>query len=466
MGHTGRAGNKGQVEMIFPNYEQAREYAKEQEKEGMFCTFKGVLEGIEVTCEYSFGTAPTMAKVRPRISREGKQKFFEAPVPVLPVEPYQYQQQAIDAIIARKKGTVVLPTGRGKTLVGIAFIERVQEPTLIIVPTLPLLVQWIDELKKAQITATAVSGTEKKFGRVTVTTYQSAILNLGILKTYPIIIIDEVHHLYAPEFVRILDTVYATSGYIIGLTATAIEEGQRGYTTQQRLLPVIYKKTLGEFQAGPTGVPIEIFDIGVKLSPGEMEEYEAYTRTILAATRSIGSPEKWPLVKPYEKNYKLARKALSFLPARQKLLSTLPEKMDKAAQVISQNPGQFIVFTESIPAVVALYDKLTYMSIPSIRFDSAMDYTLQQKAEVLRDFKAGKYRVLIGIRTIEEGLDIPDVSQAIFLATTRSNPRYIVQRLGRILRYRPGKTAKLWYIYADGTIEQENLKKVGNILEY
>lgn len=452
--------------MIFPDYASAKQYSDEQAKEGKFCTFKRVLEGVEVTCEYSFGTAPISQKPKVRTSRSGKQEFFEASKAELPHELFEYQEEALDAILNKHRGTVVLPTGRGKTLVGTAVIEKLHLPTLIIVPTLPLVAQWVEALKDAKISATVVSGEEKKFGRITVTTYQSAVLNQKILQTYPVIIIDEVHHLYAPEFVKILYTAYATTQYMLGLTASPIEEGQRGYHTQQQYLPVIFERSLGYFQSGPTAVPVDIIDIPVPLTPGEQEEYEAYTRTILRASRTIGGPDKWTTLSPTDKYYKLAQQALHDLVDRQKLLSTLPGKIDDAADIIRQNPGQFIVFTESIPAVVALYDKLLYLNIPSIRFDTGMPYTMAQRAQLIKDYKAGKYRVLIGIRNIEEGLDLPDVSQGIFMATTRSNPRYIKQRLGRILRYRPGKTAKLWYIYAKGTIEEENLKKVGNILEY
>ncbi len=58
-------------------------------------------------------------------------------------EPYDYQTAALDAWKqAGKKGSVVLPTGSGKTLVALRAILDVSTSTVVIVPTLNLLYQW------------------------------------------------------------------------------------------------------------------------------------------------------------------------------------------------------------------------------------------------------------------------------------------------------------------------------------
>ncbi len=48
-----------------------------------------------------------------------------------------------------KWGVLVLPTGSGKTLVGIRAIAGCNTPTLVIVPTLDLLEQWKKQLKES-----------------------------------------------------------------------------------------------------------------------------------------------------------------------------------------------------------------------------------------------------------------------------------------------------------------------------
>jgi superfamily II DNA/RNA helicase len=47
--------------------------------------------------------------------------------------------------------------------------------------------------------------------------------------------------------------------------------------------------------------------------------------------------------------------------------------------------------------------------------------------------------ILVAIRCLDEGVDIPSVSHALILASSK-NPREFIQRRGRVLRRAPGKT--------------------------
>jgi superfamily II DNA or RNA helicase len=46
--------------------------------------------------------------------------------------------------------------------------------------------------------------------------------------------------------------------------------------------------------------------------------------------------------------------------------------------------------------------------------------------------------ILVSIRCLDEGVDIPSVSHALILASSQ-NPRQFIQRRGRVLRRAPGK---------------------------
>lgn len=60
-----------------------------------------------------------------------------------------YQKQALDAwVLNGKRGVIVLPTGSGKTVIGIKAISLLNTPTIVVVPTLDLLDQWRSRLKK------------------------------------------------------------------------------------------------------------------------------------------------------------------------------------------------------------------------------------------------------------------------------------------------------------------------------
>jgi superfamily II DNA or RNA helicase len=64
--------------------------------------------------------------------------------------------------------------------------------------------------------------------------------------------------------------------------------------------------------------------------------------------------------------------------------------------------------------------------------------TLTQRSEVLQHFANGDIQVLVAIKCLDEGVDVPSTRTAFFMAST-TNPREFVQRRGRILRLSPGK---------------------------
>jgi len=60
-----------------------------------------------------------------------------------------YQEEALKRWAkAGMKGCIVLPTGSGKTVIGVKAIEKVNAPTLVVVPTLDLMAQWTEVLSK------------------------------------------------------------------------------------------------------------------------------------------------------------------------------------------------------------------------------------------------------------------------------------------------------------------------------
>jgi superfamily II DNA or RNA helicase len=60
------------------------------------------------------------------------------------------------------------------------------------------------------------------------------------------------------------------------------------------------------------------------------------------------------------------------------------------------------------------------------------------KDYVLSSFEEGKIDVLLSMKCLDEGVDIPRTEQAIFCSST-GNPRQFIQRRGRILRQHPDK---------------------------
>src|SRR5699024_532255 len=71
------------------------------------------------------------------------------------------------------------------------------------------------------------------------------------------------------------------------------------------------------------------------------------------------------------------------------------------------------------------------------KFDSTVSN--KEREQILKSFAEGTIQVLVAIKCLDEGVDVPSTRVAYFLAST-SNPREFVQRRGRILRKARNKT--------------------------
>lgn len=65
---------------------------------------------------------------------------------------------------------------------------------------------------------------------------------------------------------------------------------------------------------------------------------------------------------------------------------------------------------------------------------------LEQRKQILKDFGSGFYKLLVAMRCLDEGVDVPPTRSA-FLLGSSENPKQFVQRRGRVLRQYPGKTS-------------------------
>ena len=249
---------------VFATPDEARSYILSRVEQGMTCEQKFGFEGIEVFCRFAVEREAIPRERKVVIpSKPERQEVFKVQQNIeLPYELRSYQKQAVDFALQHRHVIIELPTGRGKTLTALGIVNALMQitpsRTLVIVPTQILLQQWInDGFKAAGISATGVSSEGKQWGEHTVTTYQSAIRNLHLLTSYDLIIFDEVHHLFSPEYRKILFAL-ENKPYLIGLTATIREYGE-GKELQHAYFPSIFTKTIEEFQSGESKIPVMVF---------------------------------------------------------------------------------------------------------------------------------------------------------------------------------------------------------------
>ena len=110
----------------------------------------------------------------------------------------EYQQKALDNWVkVGKRGCVVLPTGAGKTIIGVRAIEIVNSASIVIVPTIDLMDQWTSVISKyfPDTKVGNLGGGIDDIEPITVSTYDSAYLRASVLgNKFALMIFDEVHH--------------------------------------------------------------------------------------------------------------------------------------------------------------------------------------------------------------------------------------------------------------------------------
>lgn len=136
------------------------------------------------------------------------------------------QSKAIDELMQHDIGVLHAPTAFGKTVTAIGLIQRRGINTLVLVHNKQLVDQWQERLKAFTqgIDIGVYTGSKKKpTGQVDVATYQSLINRSdnsvhALVKEYGQIIVDECHHLSAPQYEQVLSEAHAK--YVVGISAT------------------------------------------------------------------------------------------------------------------------------------------------------------------------------------------------------------------------------------------------------
>lgn len=142
-----------------------------------------------------------------------------------------YQKDGLDKLLKYDNGLFVARPSYGKTVTAIALIGELKLNTLVIVPNLTLLSQWKDRLntflnvgyehKNEKDRFGQYSGSKKKLtNKIDVACIDSLVGEESdeMLKHYGIIIFDEVHHIAATSYERVVRKCY--SKYLYGFTAT------------------------------------------------------------------------------------------------------------------------------------------------------------------------------------------------------------------------------------------------------
>ena len=411
-----------------------------------------------------------------------------------PRRPRAYQEEALERWqAAGGRGSVVLPTGSGKSFVAVLAMARLMDGApgpdyeafsargaCVVAPTRALLGQWFAQLADAfgAQRVGAFYGDEKDPREITVTTYHSAFSLLERWgRQFPLLVLDEVHHLAdtaAGEPRGWHDALrIAPSPFRLGLTAT-YPDG-KDQELQELVGPPVYRRRIGEM------VDAELADFAVErrfvaLTPSEEERYRKANDTFEAYMEDAGGrggdrgrleegggvreggpgvrtrnpdPEiLWKRFMADTRTSPRARRAFRAYRERERIVALSRNKLLEAGRILRLFPAErCILFCGSTEAAE---DLSRHFCLPLITAATPAS----ERKRILDWVNDGTVRGVVSVRVLDEGWDVPAAKVGIVLGdTTRGGRRQHVQRLGRLLRRQGDQVASLFEIVAAGTHE-------------
>lgn len=395
-----------------------------------------------------------LAERRVRFTDEVAGAPTRLPPTSAPIELRPYQEAALASWeLAGRRGIAVLPTGSGKTHLAIAAIARAGVATLCLVPTRVLLDQWMRRLREClRIEPGQLGDGEHRTGAVTVATFESAWRHMHRLgNQFHLLVVDEAHHFGNGMRDEALDMCIAP--WRLGLTATK-PTGRAADRLDELVGPPVYELRIEDL-AGRFLAPFETVILHLDLSQDERSEYQALMATFGEAMRRFKRFAPNATWNDFAKAaacsdhgrravaaWHRARKITAFPRAKQAMVATLLDR---------HRASRTMVFTA---------DNLTAYAISRAHLIMPLtcDIKRKEREKALAMFNAGTLRALVSAQVLNEGIDVPDAEVGIIVAGSRGQREH-VQRVGRILRPRPGKRALVYELVVRSSGEVAQARK-------
>ena len=377
-----------------------------------------------------------------------------------------YQKDAFEAWKRNGyRGVVVLPTGTGKSFLALKAIEELKERCLIVVPTLALVDQWYQLIKKklglsSEYIGLWIGGKKEAEKDIVISTYASAYRDIiSLRKGRSLVIFDEVHHLPAESYMIAAEGMF--SPFRMGLSATPERADEAHLLLDEIVGPQVFRKMPDDFDSKYLS-DYEIKTLYVDMTSEERQKYDekrAIFDGFIRANniRGFGASILQRIIFMSGRN-KEARDALKARQMMNKISANSQSKLKKLSELLEQHKNQkVIIFSQSTEMV----ERISFLFlIPCITYETQS----HERKEILRKFKDGTYTKIVASSVLDEGIDVPDAAVGIILTGT-AQPRQFIQRLGRILRpyydldTDSMKKATMYEIVCRGTNEVSHAKK-------
>lgn len=338
-----------------------------------------------------------------------------------------YQEAGIAALQKNLQGVLVLPTGAGKTVTAVAAMARIGQPTIVVVHTKDLLDQWAQTVRDLLREEPALfTGKQRTHRPITIAMAQT-LARLSddaledLLRKFGMLVVDECHHANAATHARIIASCPAK--YRLGLTATPDRDDGLSEMLPLVMGPELLRVTYGELIARKILVAPEVrlrnttIQWASSLAPNRDDRKQGdESREYQAIVGYVAENE--------QRNALIVGDILA--EAREGhvclVLSGTKEHCELLAARVSAAGVRAEVLTSEVPK--------------------------KRRQAVLDEARQGLVPVIVATSLADEGLDVPALSR-LFLAFPSKSDARNMQRLGRIMRSKAGKTGAVLYDYCD-----------------
>lgn len=390
---------------------------------------------------------------------------------------YEYQKEAIVSWTGENyRGIFDMATGTGKTLTGLGAVSKLSEDVqdmlavFIICPYQHLVDQWVEDIVRFNIKPIiGYSSSPQKDWKKRL---QKAIKDQRIRKDKPffcfvttnatfsgrfvqdiikeikysiLLLVDEAHNVGAKTYAKLLDDRFQ---YRLALSATLDRHRDEEGTAAlydffgRKCIEYTLERAIREDKL----TPYKYYPVVVYLNEDELSAYEYYTQEISKC-----------IIKDKNGNTKLNSYGETLAIKRSRVVAAAAQKLDALRREIApyKNKKNILVYCgatnvingntdksetdegdiRQITAVTRILGNEFDMSVAKFTSDESMD----ERNRIKSNFSKGeRLQVVVAIKCLDEGMNIPGIRTAFILAST-TNPKEYIQRRGRVLRKAPGK---------------------------
>jgi superfamily II DNA or RNA helicase len=366
--------------------------------------------------------------------------------------PRWYQEESLAQWLAQgRRGVIALPTGAGKTLVAVAAMARLEVAALCLVPTRLLLDQWARALAAcAEQPIGRLGDGQHVVAPITVATYASAVAwapRIG--DRFGLVIVDEAHHVGAWCPTEIFEMLVAPAR--MGLTATPPDDMG---ALARHVGPIVYALGVSDL-AGNALASYEIVTRPIALEREERKRYRELRGRFAAGYGAFqrDMPDgAWSAFVRESSRTARGRAALAAWRDYRALLAYPQGKREAVREILAQHrSNRVLVFTADNATAYAIARELLVMPLTH-------EIRRAERVRALEGFRSGACPVLVSSQVLDEGFDVPDADVAIVVGGTSSARRH-AQRIGRVLRPRDGKRARIYELAVLDSTEVASIEK-------